>query len=310
VSGGCTTPNGNSTMQRKQTTLTAFKKTKMNEEKKSTLKTKKRKKIRKQTKNKQKRQENEPNHENDQQKEKEKSNQNGKSVEKKQEEKEEKKEGKEERKEEKKEVEDQKREVEALQEADKHQDESTPITLFKPDNTRSDVWNHFRLCRERPNEVVCLTCNPQRWYKYTSTTSQLLYHINTVHNNKPKQQNPLLPIFTQNKRATVQLERLVKLIVCDMRPISLPRSPAFLSFCLSLDPYYRTPSESTILQVIESMNAFCCASVKAAMMGVESVVITTDMWTCQAGYLGCTVHFINDKWELISHCLKVSKTNG
>lgn len=77
----------------------------------------------------------------------------------------------------------------------------------------------------------------------------------------------------------------------------------------TLDPRYEIPSRKYMSQVaIPTLYQTHRAQLQTDLVTARHFATTTDMWSSRTMelYLSLTVHFINDKWVLQSHCLQTS----
>ena len=56
----------------------------------------------------------------------------------------------------------------------------------------------------------------------------------------------------------------------------------------------------------------CCTTIRKALSGVDTVVLTTDMWTSRAteAYLTVPCHIIDENWQMLAYMLETRPVRG
>ncbi|RXM92225.1 Zinc finger BED domain-containing protein 1 [Acipenser ruthenus] len=110
---------------------------------------------------------------------------------------------------------------------------------------------------------------------------------------KPKQ-SQLFDYVTRSKSCSVKransiTHSIMRVIVKDLRPISLVEGTAFKDLIQFLEPSYQVPSRKYDVDVI-----------KRELATASSIALTTDIWTSIAteAYLSVTAHFITPAWTM------------
>lgn len=90
-------------------------------------------------------------------------------------------------------------------------------------------------------------------------------------------------------------EALVDLIVKDLQPFSIVEDSGFKTFVSMLDPTYILPSRHSLKTMVEQKYEEEKNKTKAAMLNVQAVSLTSDMWTSinMEAYLSVTCHFVD-----------------
>lgn len=73
------------------------------------------------------------------------------------------------------------------------------------------------------------------------------------------------------------------MIVKDLQPLSVVEDDGFRNFVRTLNPRSNIPSRKTLMEEkLTALNEDCCSMVRKVLCGVDTVVVTTDMWTSRA----------------------------
>lgn len=100
---------------------------------------------------------------------------------------------------------------------------------------------------------------------------------------------------------------VVKFLATSMQPFSLVEEESFKKMIKTLNPRYTLPSRKYFSGIaIPKLYNDAVEQLKAKIQGhANNSSITCDCWTSIAGqpYVGITLHFIDESWELISVCL-------
>ena len=111
---------------------------------------------------------------------------------------------------------------------------------------------------------------------------------------------------SDSRRAQEITKHIVEFVAKDMRPVALIEGIGFQNLVATLEPSYQIPSRKHIMKVLHSTYDEVKACIKTELNGVESVALTTDHSTSRAvdSFLGLTVHFITQEWELMTRVLQ------
>uniref|UniRef100_A0A3Q1FT65 BED-type domain-containing protein n=1 Tax=Acanthochromis polyacanthus TaxID=80966 RepID=A0A3Q1FT65_9TELE len=190
-------------------------------------------------------------------------------------------------------------------------------TADKTTRTKSSkVWEHFSL--NAPNRrVTCKICKTDlAWH---GSTTSLHEHLKRKHVLclfrfsfcvfRKKQTN--LSNFVYNKKMLTPQEcapltdKVLNMIVKDMRPLSMVEGEGFQEMLKSLNPGYTIPSRTHFASLLDKKYEATVDKVKSTISAIDSkVALTADIWTSVAteGYLGITCHYIGRDWEMESIC--------
>ena len=91
-------------------------------------------------------------------------------------------------------------------------------------------------------------------------------------------------------------EKLVTLIIKDMRPLSIVRNKGFRDFVETLDPRYSLPSTKTLGEkLIPRIYNQNMIDLMSSLETISNITLTTDGWTSSTAdkYQVYTIHFVN-----------------
>lgn len=172
----------------------------------------------------------------------------------------------------------------------------------------SDVWPFFQKITNNDNVIISINCKAcEAEYGASTSTSTLRRHLNSVHNstyiptNQQKQGSPYS--FAEQSHITA---KLIQWIIVDLQPFNLVEQKEFQLFINSLDSRYVIPCRQTIKEEVNTLFSKRRLNVKLGINNIiTKIALTTDIWTSSynnTAYLGVTMHYINDNWE-IKKCL-------
>ena len=202
--------------------------------------------------------------------------------------------------------------------------------LETPKGAKSIYWAHFGFEVDKDGRrideknVRCHLCN--KAIGYSGNTTNLSQHLNKWHpevlsssmaETSPKSLTqvtlkscafrPTAKMATNSQRAQQITQGIAEFIARDMRPISVIEGKGFQNLLAIIDPSYQVPSRKHVMKNIQDMYSKVRLCLLAEMEDIQSVGLTTDHWTSRAmdSYLGVTVHFITQDWELKKRVLQV-----
>ncbi|XP_050066428.1 E3 SUMO-protein ligase ZBED1-like [Aphis gossypii] len=130
---------------------------------------------------------------------------------------------------------------------------------------------------------------------------------------KPSMSNSLIPYFkptpsklsNKSKRAKELTKGLMKLVVKDLRPLSIVEGEGFLEFMNIAVSEYIVPSKQTIIRLVEQTAQNEKNNLKCFLKNIPHICITVDFWTSLANhsYLGVTCHYL-ENWYLRTRVLE------
>uniref|UniRef100_A0A3B3QSC0 HAT C-terminal dimerisation domain-containing protein n=1 Tax=Paramormyrops kingsleyae TaxID=1676925 RepID=A0A3B3QSC0_9TELE len=188
---------------------------------------------------------------------------------------------------------------------------------------------HFRL-KSLPDggvdrtKVICNHCKGE--FSYHRSTLSLKYHLNAIHtidaSKSPTQtksggrlQQTTLDAACGRSIDKQKQDKLTnaiaKWIATNCRPISIVEDVG-LRNVLRIgrnDGTYEPPSRRTVARRIHELYEMERTTKATALQRALTVALTGDYWTSLGNdnYLGVTVHYIDELWELHSHALTVLK---
>uniref|UniRef100_A0A8C5LPC9 HAT C-terminal dimerisation domain-containing protein n=1 Tax=Leptobrachium leishanense TaxID=445787 RepID=A0A8C5LPC9_9ANUR len=116
------------------------------------------------------------------------------------------------------------------------------------------------------------------------------------------QQNP--PCAPQ--QSTRVTKSILKMLITDMRPLSMVEDKGFKNMISVLNPGYTLPSRTHFTKLMEQKYQAAFQKVKVSISKNESrIALTVDIWTSVAteAHLGITCHYIGNEWKMRSVCL-------
>jgi hypothetical protein len=198
-------------------------------------------------------------------------------------------------------------------------DEENENTLASSSNA-SDVWELFQKVRDPQSDALiefkCLIC--AKSYGTGNATSTLRRHLTSKHSTRYLKPEPKQTTLRFNPYSKTEAKPITKLLVdfvaTGLHPFSLVENPQFQLFIKKLNSRYIAPcrqilKENFILEFDERRK-----NLMDEILQIKSKVsLTTDIWTSDITkecYLGITIHFINDNWEMKSFLLDLIQLHG
>ncbi|XP_053324528.1 E3 SUMO-protein ligase ZBED1-like [Spea bombifrons] len=180
----------------------------------------------------------------------------------------------------------------------------------------SKAWEHFTLNAAK-EVVTCKICNTELvWHGSTTVMHEHMKrkHVGFTQEGETsgrKKQPTMTEFVQQNPQCTPQQAALItdsilKMLVADMRPLSMVEDQGFKSMVSVLNPGYTLPSRTDFTKLVERKYQEAFQNVKHAISANDCrIAFTADIWTSVAteAYLGITCHYIGDDWKLSSLCL-------
>lgn len=124
---------------------------------------------------------------------------------------------------------------------------------------------------------------------------------------------PSTPYSTDNPKVQRLNSLLVKLLCKEGLPFRLVDSEAFREFVHELDPRYTLPTRQVVsAKLIPNKFTEVKSDIQTKLSAVKSCSLTADMWTSSSNdsYLGVTAHWLDDNFNVESHCLTVRPAPG
>lgn len=120
--------------------------------------------------------------------------------------------------------------------------------------------------------------------------------------------------FTRNDiRQKGITKALINSVACDQLPLSVLESPTFRKLLETAEPKYSIPSRPTVRNtilpnVMQQMENI----IQQELSTLNHIYITLDLWTNRnmASFVGMTVHFVNENWDLKSFVLAADSFLG
>ncbi len=192
---------------------------------------------------------------------------------------------------------------------------SLASTHSQPSNEKakaaSDVWDYFQKITDENNILKsnkCRLCNTT--FAASCATTTLRHHLQKKHtitytsnisNKQTKLTSYRFKPYTKSEQSHITTN-LVDWITVNLQPFKIVEQVEFKKLVHSLDPRYiipcrRTIKDNVIIRFTDSkkniftyLNSF-----------TSKIALTTDIWICSItsqSYLGITIHFITNLWEM------------
>ena len=183
-----------------------------------------------------------------------------------------------------------------------------------PSDGTSDVWKYFKKKKEQ-KKALCTICN--KLYAYCGGTTNLREHLEAFHSVVYKRRRSLeeesgssqrsLDSFLRPKqcsdaRAKDIVQKIVSMIIVDMRPIRIVECPGFRSLINFLEPGFVMPGRKTISSIIHLQHEQGKKKlIKMLDKDASSIALTTDIWTSTSveAFMALSAHYITRDWKSV-----------
>ena len=197
---------------------------------------------------------------------------------------------------------------------DNDEDEDEDV-VTRPHKHTSNVWEHIDKETD-PVNPKCKLCN--KIFSKHSSTSTLRNHLKSKHKTIYKEAGQttldfLKVSFYDKKTNSAIVKFLVKWIVIDMLPFSLVESSYFKDFLEKLNPKFQCPSRFALKDSIISEFNIRRSHIISFIKNIPGYCsFTTDIWSSinNDAFIGVTIHYITNEWELKHFTLEVFKITG
>src|SRR6266511_2537409 len=192
------------------------------------------------------------------------------------------------------------------QEVDKEADNNNKL---KKSTTSSDVWDYVDKIERK-----CPYC--AKIFGKKTGTSSIRNHLDGHGVKFEKEQQTTLDSFVKKHSPKIQTEKtqaVIEWIVLDMQAFQVVEGQAFHKMLSILDPQYQVPGRKNVKNVIlkqfEKKRERIASFIKNIL---GKVALTTDIWSSLKfeGFLGVTIHFIDENWVLKHFTLDVFRFKG
>ncbi|KAM9830564.1 E3 SUMO-protein ligase ZBED1-like isoform 1-T1 [Syngnathus typhle] len=182
----------------------------------------------------------------------------------------------------------------------------------------SKVWDHFKLKKE-DRKVQCVYCNAE--LAFHNSTSVMIQHLTRKHPVKVNSSSTSVADTSASQRppdcfgrpalsctveeAALLTDSILKMLVTDMRPLSMVEDEGFKKMISAFNPKYSMPARSHFTSLMEKKHQQITEKLKTVLQDTESVALTTDVWTSVAteSYLRVACHFVGEDWQMKSFSL-------
>ena len=174
----------------------------------------------------------------------------------------------------------------------------------------SDVWNFVDKTTRK-----CPSC--AKIFKKKTGTSSIRAHLQSHGMLMAKQTTQTtLDNFARRHSQKIQTSKtqaVIEWIVLDIQPFKVIEGEAFRKMILELDPYYVIPTRNTVKSIIKKAFEKRRTSIKEFVKNISGKIsFTTDIWSSlkTEGFLGITIHYVNENWILKHFTLDIFRFKG
>lgn len=203
-------------------------------------------------------------------------------------------------------------------------------------NASADIWKFFTKSKD---EAKCNSC--ERVLKIpTGTTTTLKRHLESkgheiqlqkytalIQENSVGKTSGLTQIKLPYMNAEVWSKThpsakllniaVAEMMALDFQPCSIVEDQGFVNLMKIAEPRYSLPCRTTFSRnIIPNLYEDKKLKMKEKFAhdgrNLQSLSITTDLWTSKTGdpFISLTVHYIDDQFRMIRHCLEISSFPG
>ena len=198
---------------------------------------------------------------------------------------------------------------------DDDDNDSDDDETIKSHKKPSNMWKHIDKQTDPENPKCKLCCKV--FSKHSSTTT-LRNHLNNKHKSIYKEAGQstldfLKKSFYDKKTNSEIVKFLIKWIVIDMLPFSLVENKYFKEFLQKLNSKFQCPSCFALKDCITSEFDTKRGHIINFIKNIPSCCsFITDIWSSlkNEAFIGVTIHYINNEWELKHLTLEVYQIIG
>ena len=185
----------------------------------------------------------------------------------------------------------------------------------------SDVWKWYKKLSDK-TKVECTLC--EKKIAYRGGTTNLRNHLMSKHplTYKPKTKKgegssmgsvlkmqttldtAVKPRCCSESRAKEISERILLMIVLDLRPVRAVEGHGFKDLMHYLKPGYTVPSRKHFTKLLRHKHSLSKEKLCSKFEETDSIALTTDIWTSAAteAYITVTAHYIEIATKLKQIC--------
>jgi hypothetical protein len=184
----------------------------------------------------------------------------------------------------------------------------------------ADVWEFFLKIQDEESGSItnykCTLC--AKLYSPGNPTSTLRRHLTKKHSSHYKKPEPRQTTLRFKPYSSIKskpiTDSLVDFVATDLQPFTIVENPEFKLLINKLDARYILPCRQTLKEnFMENYSIKRNNLINEISQISSKVSLTTDIWTSEISkncYLGVTIHYINNNWELKNHLLDLIPING
>ena len=174
---------------------------------------------------------------------------------------------------------------------------------------KSDVWDFVDITTRK-----CPNC--EKIFKKSTGTASIRTHLQNYGILLVKEKQTSLDHFVKRHSSKIQFEKTQKVIewiVLDIQPFKVVEGEAFRKMITKLDPQYQIPSRETVKNAIKKSFEDRRKAITNYIKNISGKVsLTTDIWSSlkNEGFMGITIHFIDETWTLKHFTLDIFRFKG
>ena len=174
------------------------------------------------------------------------------------------------------------------------------------------TWDYFVL-NEEEGKYTCQACKNEKPNKYSKNTakSNLDAHLLNVHDIRIHTKSRNTTHMTREDSEKVDRALVYFIIVCCL-PFVIIESQYFKEFIACLNPNYKLPCRKKLRILIHDLYTEKFNELKALLLKVSALSLTTDGWTSvqNYSYITATAHFIDENFNFNNISLGFNYING
>ncbi len=192
---------------------------------------------------------------------------------------------------------------------------SLASTHSQPSNEKakaaSDVWDYFQKITDENNILKsnkCRLCNTTFAASCATTTlccylqkKHTITYTSNISNNQIKLTSYHFKPYTKSEQSHITTN-LIDWITVNLQPFKIVEQVEFKKLVHLLDPRYIIPCRRIIKDNVIIWFTDSKKNIFTYLNSFTSkIALTTDIWTCSItsqSYLGITIHFITNLWEM------------
>ncbi|CAB4431752.1 unnamed protein product [Rhizophagus irregularis] len=169
----------------------------------------------------------------------------------------------------------------------------------------SNVWNFVDKVSRK-----CSCCS--KIFNKKTGTSSIRTHLKSHGIKLEKEKQTTLDSFVKSTQSDKKFA-IIDWIVLDMQPFKMVEGSAFRNMISKFDPKHKLPTRNTVKNLVVKLFNKRRENIKKYIQTIPGKVsVTTDIWSSlkNEGFLGVTIHFIDNDWQLKHFTLDIFRFKG